>query len=199
MINPEFEDAEITRVIADRPGTRMWWSYRTPFRHSAGQSARYVRIRSISIIEHAARDSEDSEAMRLLYRAPSRRSSNVTLQAYANRWIERGLDETNEDPRRIADDCDRYESRADHAVWELIDRAVALARLALEWDGSTEDPTGWTARIVRTESIAIVVDPQLIRPSDPSAILADPARGRREPAWAPRPGIDGFQLDMLDA
>jgi len=85
-----------------------------------------------------------------------------------------------------------------HAVWELIDRAFALAELALDWDRSTEDPTGWTAHIRRTGTIGIVVDPRLIRPSDPLAILADPTRARRELAWAPRPGIDIFLLDMLD-
>jgi GDPmannose 4,6-dehydratase len=86
-----------------------------------------------------------------------------------------------------------------HTVWELIDRAFALAGLALDWDRSDADPTGWTARIRRTGSIAIVVDPRLIRPSDPSAIVANPARARRELAWAPRLGIDSFLLDMLDA
>jgi GDPmannose 4,6-dehydratase len=86
-----------------------------------------------------------------------------------------------------------------HAVWELIDRTFALADLALEWDRSTEDPALWTARIRRTGTVAIVVDPSLIRPSDPVAILANPALAQRELAWAPRPGIDTFLLDMLDA
>lgn len=86
-----------------------------------------------------------------------------------------------------------------HAVWELIDRAFALAELALDWDRSGEDPTCWTARIRRTGAIGIVVDPRLIRPSDPLAILADPARARRELAWAPGLGIDTFLLDMLNA
>lgn len=86
-----------------------------------------------------------------------------------------------------------------HAVWELIDRAFALAELDLDWDRRSEEPTRWTARIRRTEAAAIRVDPALIRPSDPLAILADPTRARRELGWTPRPGIDTFLLDMLDA
>jgi GDPmannose 4,6-dehydratase len=86
-----------------------------------------------------------------------------------------------------------------HAVWELIDRAFALGELELDWDRRSDDPTRWTAHIRRTETVAIRVDPALIRPSDPLAIGADPARARRELGWAPRFGIDTFLLDMLDA
>ena len=86
-----------------------------------------------------------------------------------------------------------------HAVWELIDRAFALGGLELDWDRRSKDPTRWTAHVRRTETAAIRVDPALIRPSDPIAIGADPARARRELGWAPRLGIDTFLLDMLDA
>lgn len=86
-----------------------------------------------------------------------------------------------------------------HAVWELLDRAFALAELPLDWDRSTDDPMLWTARIRRTGTIAIVVDPTLIRPSDPFAILASPTRARHDLGWTPLPGIDAFLLDMLDA
>jgi GDPmannose 4,6-dehydratase len=86
-----------------------------------------------------------------------------------------------------------------HAVWELVDRAFALAGIELAWDRTIEDPIGWTARLRRTGTIAIVVDPRLIRPSDPKAILANPTRARRDLGWAPRPGIDRFLADMLDA
>lgn len=86
-----------------------------------------------------------------------------------------------------------------HFVWELIDRAFALAGLTLEWDRSTQDPTAWTARIRTTGTIAIVVDPRLIRPSDPLAIRANSTRAKGELGWAPRPGVDRFLIDMLDA
>jgi GDPmannose 4,6-dehydratase len=86
-----------------------------------------------------------------------------------------------------------------HAVWELIDRAFALAELSVDWDRSSDDPTRWTARIRRTGTSAIVVDPRLIRPTDPLAILANPARARRDLGWVPRTGIDRFLIDMIDA
>lgn len=85
-----------------------------------------------------------------------------------------------------------------YAVWELIDRAYALAGLDLEWDRSG-DPASWTARLGRTGTVAIQVDSRFLRPSDPLAIRADPSRAHRELGWTPRPGIDRFLLDMLDA
>lgn len=86
-----------------------------------------------------------------------------------------------------------------HAVWELIDRAFALAELSLDWDRSADDPARWTARIHRTDTIAVVVDPRLMRPTDPLAILANPARAKRDLGWVPRTGIDRFLIDMIDA
>lgn len=85
-----------------------------------------------------------------------------------------------------------------HAAWELIDRAFALAGLTLRWYRSTADPTLWTARIRKTGATAIRVDPNLIRPSDPVAIVADAGRARRDLAWAPSQGLDTFLRDMLD-
>jgi GDPmannose 4,6-dehydratase len=85
-----------------------------------------------------------------------------------------------------------------HAVWELIDRAYALAELDLDWDRRSDDPARWTARVRRTGTIAIRVDPTLIRPSDPLAIMADASIARHELGWSPRTGLDTFLLDMLD-
>jgi GDPmannose 4,6-dehydratase len=86
-----------------------------------------------------------------------------------------------------------------HAVWQLVDRAFALADLPLEWDRSAADPRDWTARLIRTGTLAVRVDPSLIRPSDPLAIKADPSRARQELGWNPAPGIDGFLLEMLES
>ncbi len=46
---------------------------------------------------------------------------------------------------------------------------------------------------------AVVVDPAFIRPADPKAIAANPARIVAELGWQPRPGLDLFLEDMLDA
>lgn len=83
-----------------------------------------------------------------------------------------------------------------HAVWELVDRAFSLVDLELDWD-RTADPAGWTASFRATGSPAVVVDPDLIRPTDPWAIRADPTRARRELGWKPKPGLDRFLRDML--
>src|SRR6202043_331363 len=75
-----------------------------------------------------------------------------------------------------------------HAVWELVDRAFALAGFALEWDLSGGDPLGWTARFFDSGAAAVVVDPAFIRPADPAAIAADPRRIEADLGWQPRPG-----------
>lgn len=84
-----------------------------------------------------------------------------------------------------------------HAVWELVDRAFALAGFDLEWTFEGEDPTRWGACFRATGEPAVVVDPALLRPADPLAIQADPSRARDELGWAPRTGLDIFLEDML--
>lgn len=84
-----------------------------------------------------------------------------------------------------------------HAVWELVDRAFALGGHPLEWDRSSVDPADWSARFVDSGALAITVNPNLIRPSDPAAIGADPSRARDELGWKPKPGLDRFLQDML--
>ena len=86
-----------------------------------------------------------------------------------------------------------------HAVWQLVDRAFALAGYPLEWDRSGSDPASWIATFQSTRSLAVVVDPALIRPTDPAAIRADPSRATRELGWQPQPGLDRFLGDMLEA
>ena len=86
-----------------------------------------------------------------------------------------------------------------HAVWELVDRTFALADLSLDWDRDDRDPARWRAVFRASGTLAVVVDPDLIRPTDPTAIRADPSRARRELGWEPRPGLDRFLRDMLGA
>jgi GDPmannose 4,6-dehydratase len=85
-----------------------------------------------------------------------------------------------------------------HAVWELADRAFALAGFELEWHLEGDDPLEWSATFAGTANKAVVVDPAFIRPSDPQAIAADPGRIEAELGWTPRPGLDRFLEDMLD-
>jgi GDPmannose 4,6-dehydratase len=84
-----------------------------------------------------------------------------------------------------------------HAVWELVDRAFALADLPLRWDRTDPDATNWSASFEETGHLAVEVDRGFIRPSDPASIAADPTRARSELGWVPRPGLDRFLLDML--
>lgn len=86
-----------------------------------------------------------------------------------------------------------------HAVWELVDRTFSLADLTLDWDRDDADPARWSAVFRASGAPAVVVDPDLIRPTDPAAIHADPGRARRELGWEPQPGLDRFLRDMLDA
>ena len=83
------------------------------------------------------------------------------------------------------------------AVWELIDRAFGIAGFELEWDRSSPDPADWTARIVESGQLVVVVDPSVLRPTDPECIGTDPARARSELGWEPTAGLDAFLADML--
>jgi GDPmannose 4,6-dehydratase len=86
-----------------------------------------------------------------------------------------------------------------HAVWELIDTAYALAGFRLDWELDGPDPLAWCARFADTGAPAVLVDAAFVRPSDPLAIAANPTRIRTELGWQPRPGIEVFLRDMLDA
>jgi GDP-D-mannose dehydratase len=85
-----------------------------------------------------------------------------------------------------------------HAVWELIDRAFTLAGFDLIWSLDGDDVLAWSAAFTDTGEPAVVVDPAFVRPADPRAIGADPARIRVELGWEPRVGLDAFLLDMLE-
>jgi GDPmannose 4,6-dehydratase len=83
-----------------------------------------------------------------------------------------------------------------HHVWELIDRAFLLAGFHLSWALDSDDPLAWHASL-DTGELAVVVDPQFVRPADPAAIGADPANVVRDLGWQPRVGLDIFLSDML--
>jgi GDPmannose 4,6-dehydratase len=85
-----------------------------------------------------------------------------------------------------------------NAVWELIDRAFALAGFELVWDLDGGDPLAWHATFADGEN-AVVVDPAFVRPADPLAIAADSTRIRDELGWEARGGLDTFLEDMLAA
>jgi GDPmannose 4,6-dehydratase len=85
-----------------------------------------------------------------------------------------------------------------HTVWELIGRAFELAGFELEWALEGDDPLAWSASFADTGELAVGVDPAFVRPTDPRAIVANPARIRDELGWEPRVGLDAFLLDMLE-
>jgi GDPmannose 4,6-dehydratase len=86
-----------------------------------------------------------------------------------------------------------------HSVWQLADRAFALAGFELDWELEGDDPLAWSARFASSDQAAVIVDPAFIRPADPMAIAADPRRIEAELGWTPRPGLDRFLEDMLEA
>src|SRR5439155_7908173 len=62
---------------------------------------------------------------------------------------------------------------APRAVWELIDRAFAIAGRPLEWDRSSADPADWSARFDGSGDLAVVVDRAFVRHADPTVIGTD--------------------------
>jgi GDPmannose 4,6-dehydratase len=106
----------------------------------------------------------------------------------------RGVDDTAREYRDYVLGTGRL-----HHVWELIDRAFALAGFTLRWHLDCADPLSWHATFESSDAPAVVVGPELVRPADPAAIAADPRRARAELGWTPRPDLDVFLADMLDA
>jgi GDPmannose 4,6-dehydratase len=85
------------------------------------------------------------------------------------------------------------------AVWELIDRAFAIAGMPLTWDRGSKDPLGWSASFSDTGAVAVAVDPAFVRPAEPLTIGTDPALARREIGWQPRIGPQAFLTEMLES
>ena len=79
-----------------------------------------------------------------------------------------------------------------HHVWELADRAFALAGFELVWHLDGADPLAWSATFADTGEPAVEVDSAFLRPADPQAIVA-------ELGWQPAFGLDAFLEDMLAA
>jgi GDPmannose 4,6-dehydratase len=84
-----------------------------------------------------------------------------------------------------------------HAVWELVDSAFRIGGFNLEWDLEGDDPALWRGYFSATGAPAVIVDPQLLRRSEPLIIQLDPSRARKELGWAPRRGLEVFLHDMF--
>jgi GDPmannose 4,6-dehydratase len=108
------------------------------------------------------------------------------------------------DLRRVPDEARYYRDYVVgtgrlHHVWELADRAFALAGFDLSWSLDGADPLEWSAVFADTGDSAVEVDPAFLRPADPQAIVADPSRIVADLGWHPLPGLDPFLEDMLTA
>jgi GDP-D-mannose dehydratase len=86
-----------------------------------------------------------------------------------------------------------------HAVWQLINAAFALANFELTWHMDPQNALNSHALFTSTGELAVVVDPQFVRPADPIAIAANPTRVRCDLGWLPTLGVDVFLNEMLSA
>ena len=84
-----------------------------------------------------------------------------------------------------------------HAVWELVDSAFRIGGLDIEWNLEGDDPALWRGHFSASGAPAVIVDPQLLRMSEPLIIQLDPSRARKELGWAPRRGLAVFLNDMF--
>ena len=87
-----------------------------------------------------------------------------------------------------------------HHVWELVDRAFALAGFELAWQLDGDDPLAWTRGVRRLGRAGGRRRPG-VHPARPTRWRSPPTRAGSpsDLGWQPRPGLDAFLEDMLDA
>jgi GDPmannose 4,6-dehydratase len=84
-----------------------------------------------------------------------------------------------------------------HAVWELVDSAFRIGGLDIEWNLEGDNPALWRGNFSATGAPAVIVNPKLLRMSEPLIIQVDPSRAREELGWAPRRGLEVFLNDLF--
>lgn len=84
-----------------------------------------------------------------------------------------------------------------HAVWEMVACAFTIAGFDLDWNLDGDDPASWRAAFRPSGIPAVVVNPNLLRATEPLAIQVDPSRACRELGWAPTKGLEVFLGDMI--
>src|SRR5437660_6901572 len=65
-------------------------------------------------------------------------------------------------------------------LWELVDSAFRIGGFDIEWDLEGDDPALWRGYFSATRAPAVIVNPQLLRMSEPLIIQVDPSRARAE-------------------
>jgi GDPmannose 4,6-dehydratase len=84
-----------------------------------------------------------------------------------------------------------------HAVWEMVACAFTIAGFDLDWNLEGDDPASWNAVFRSSKIPAVVVNPDLLRATEPLVIEVDPSRACRELGWAPAKGLEVFLKDMI--
>jgi GDPmannose 4,6-dehydratase len=70
-----------------------------------------------------------------------------------------------------------------HQVREFVERAFAVAGIAIEWRGDAEEEVGVDAD---SDEIRVRVDPRYYRPTEVELLLSDPSKARAKLGWAPK-------------
>jgi len=76
-------------------------------------------------------------------------------------------------------------------------RAIVIGASGQDGYFLTERLINQNWRVHATRAPAVIVNPQLLRMSEPLIIQVDPSRARTELGWAPRHGLEVFLNDMF--
>ena len=81
-----------------------------------------------------------------------------------------------------------------HSVREFIEKAFALVKMQIRWEGTGSDEKGYDAT---TGRLLVRISPDFYRPTEVETLLGDPSKARAKLGWTHTTGFDMLVRDMV--